>query len=229
MLIEKALEILYVSLVMGLVFFIFNSAIRNARFRIKGLINLIVGLTISLVFIVAFVIDYNGDGILNYFNNLIYIVVTLIYSLGFSFYFFRYGKSNPFLNRKVETTSKYYFKEFIYLVYRYKTDLYLVKNKNSYQGYIIKLKKTDFYDEIIREFNKKNQIVTNNDLKKLGTVTLKDKKQLYHCFIIDILEDLDIKGFEQINGYRVLDSSIDDFNKRIIYRLFLREAFEIEL
>ncbi|HHZ11183.1 MAG TPA: hypothetical protein GYA05_00550, partial [Acholeplasmataceae bacterium] len=51
-------EVLSAVLGVGLFFFILNNAIKNVRYKIKGFLNLGIGLLIALSFTIALLIDY---------------------------------------------------------------------------------------------------------------------------------------------------------------------------
>lgn len=213
-------------LLFGLIYLIFNRSIGALRIRLRWLLNFIFGLILTSLFVIAFFIDYQKDALILYRNYLIYGSINFLYTISISLYYFIIIVGNPFDRKMV--TSKVYYQENIYLVYHYKNDYYLLKKKDFYQGVIIKLKKTDFQDDVIRKLIKQKNISIHSEPTKLGQLILNEKKQIYYCYIIDLEEVINAKGFEAINGYQVQNLNLNPFDKNIIYRIILREPFNIE-
>ncbi len=213
-------------LLFGLIYLIFNRAIGNLRLRRRWLLNLIFGLFLTSLFVIAFFIDYQKDALILYRNYLIYSSINFVYTIGITVYYLIIIFGNPF-DRKI-VTSKVYYQEYIYLVYHYQKDYYLVKKKHFYQGVIIKLKKTDFQDDVIKKLIKQKNISTYGEPTKIGQLTVNENKQIYYCYIIDLQETLHAKKFEAINGYQIQYLNLKPLDKNIIYRIIIRDPFEIE-
>ena len=212
----------------GLIFLIINQAIGGLRYKIRALINLIIGFILVGLFTVSFFYEYENGELWKYYPHYLYIGSSLIYSVSFALHFFNVKGLRP--DKKKIILSKSYYQEYLFLLYRYKNDIFLVKEKENYKGFILKLKKTDFHDEIIRSINRKNKLVMEfEDIEKTGTITIIKDKQIYHCYSIDLKNDSEIKGLTRVNGFRLIYQDVDDFNKQIIARLMLRKKFDTKL
>jgi hypothetical protein len=60
-------------------------------------------------------------------------------------------------------------------------------------------------------------------------VTIDKLKHIYHCYVIELTSDFNINGLQRVNAYQVLNQNMNEFNKQIIYRMILRDEFDINL
>ncbi|MCK9536567.1 MAG: hypothetical protein M0R05_03075 [Bacilli bacterium] len=226
---DIAQEVLKCAIGIGLVFFILNSAIKTSKTKNKVWINLIVGLFLTSVFTIAFFVDYHDEPILNSLSNLLFIGFSFLYALSCSLYYFIIGYGNPFTSSR-QLESKFYYQEFLYLLYRNGNDLYLKKDKNgNYSGIVVKGKKTRFLEDILNDTNKQMQLnVTSDNVTKIGKLTIKNQKEIYHCFSIEISTISDNKGLEKINAYQALNYQMTQLDKEILYRMIIKNNFDIE-
>lgn len=214
---------------MGLLFLIFNRALGASRYKIRGWLNLLFGFIFIVIFAYAFMKDYQGDNLFKYSLHLSFIASSFIYSFLLMIHFLSFGKRTFENTKKKVLLSKQYFKEFILIVYNNKNDLFLKVEKDEYMPLILKVKKTDFHDDIIKELNKKYRIkVEQEDLIKKGTAKILDNKTLYHCYMLSVDSSV-IEGFVRINGFQLQECNINNINKLIIIKLLLREKFNIEI
>jgi hypothetical protein len=210
----------------GLFYFILNRALSSLRHKTRGLINLIVGLIMTGGFVWAFISDYQGGNIFEYPTHLFFIGASLLFSLSISLYLLLYRVA---LFSKNKTTSKSYFQEYLYVIGRSGQDLYLFEDKQKYHGLLLKLKKTDFHDEVIRNFERKNNLsVIKEEEIVRGKITFPKQKKIYHCYMFTIKEGNLLSKAKLVPGLKLGEFPIDDFDKEIILRLMLKEPFDIE-
>jgi hypothetical protein len=219
-------EIVSAILILGLIFYILNEALKSLKFKTRGMINLFVGLGLSAAFGITLWLDYRGDTLLNYYYYFIFIGVALIYGLAYAYYLIKFVRRTSRLNKRI--ISKYYFSDHLYVVYRFENNYYLQKKKDKYQGLILKLGKSDFHDSLLQSLNKRLQVAVRCDIYKAGKYTLLTRRQAYYCYVINLLEQQDLPGLEMINAYQLINVNQDDFDKEILYRIILGEIFDIE-
>ncbi|NLD27133.1 MAG: hypothetical protein GX661_07215 [Acholeplasmataceae bacterium] len=219
-------EIFSAILILGLLFYILNEALKNLKYKIRGLINLIVSLVLSVAVGVTLWLDYRGGSLLQYYYYFVFIGVALIYGFAYAYYQLKYVRRTSRLNKRI--ISKYYFTDYLYVVYRFENNFYLQKNKDKYQGIVLKLGKSDFHDSMLLNLNKRLQISKRFDINKVGKYTERLKRKVYYCYVIDLLEQEDISGLEMINAYNLINVNQNDFDKEILYRIILGEVFDIE-
>jgi hypothetical protein len=211
---------------LGLLFIIINGAIRNLHYRTKALLNLFVGLILSGIFIAALIYDYTGGLWTDYLSYWIYIGVSLVYAISLGFRAFRFRKPR---NR----SSVHSYREYLFLLYRCGTEIYLENKKDQYQGIIVRMKDNNFQDEMIKSLNERFLVnrfgSTEADVTCLGKVTIHKKREIYHCYIAELKKETAIEGLEKINAYQVQNLLMDELNRQIVYRMILRDPFTIEL
>ncbi|HBP25715.1 MAG TPA: hypothetical protein DD618_02025 [Acholeplasmatales bacterium] len=210
----------------GLFYFILNRALSPLRHKTRGLINLIAGLIMTGGFVWAFVSDYQGGNIFEYPTHLFFLGASFLYSVSISLYLLLYRAA---LFSKNKVTSKSYYQEYLYVIGRNGQDLYLFEDKQKYHGLLLKLKKTDFHDEVIRNFERKNNLcVIKEEEVVRGKITFPKQKKMYHCYMFTIKEGNVLTKAKLVPGLRLGEYQIDDFDREIILRLMLNEPFDIE-
>ncbi|MDD3171255.1 MAG: hypothetical protein PHO86_02920 [Bacilli bacterium] len=222
------LEGVSITLGLGLIIFIANSIITTMNPKIRGLINLIIGIFLIIIFVLAYILD-NYFFKVAYYPYVYYIFggVSILYTLTVPTILFIRGERQGFSlkrNKLLYTTDK---SEYMYIIYRHKDKIFLKNNR----GIIIKMNKRAFEDQVIETLNKKLNINVDEDhINKYGTVTAGSKKKsVYSCYLIDIDDDLNIQGFIPYDKYEVVNINGDYLDKQIILRLMLEEKFNIIL
>ncbi len=213
---------------LGLIFFIVNGIITTMNPKIRGLIHLIIGLFLTIVFSLAFYLD--NYVYLEAYSPFTYIVFggsSLLYTIIIPTTLFIKGNREGFsFKRKklIYTTQK---KEHLYLVYKHGTQIFLKDKK----GIILHMKKTSFIDQMIEDYNRKLKLNVPEELiKKYGVVTITGKKkEIYYCYLIDINTDLNDFGITGYDKYELIHMDFEYFDKQIIFRLMLEEEFNIVL
>ena len=213
---------------LGLLFFIINGMITTINPKIRGAIHLTIGLIFTILFVLAYFLD--NYVYLIFYHPRIYIMFagsSLLYTIiiptrlflkgnreGFSFK----GKKIIYYNDK---------NEYIYLVYKHGTQVFLKDKK----GIVLKMKKRSFADQMIEKCNRKYKLTVPEELiKKYGIVTITNKKkEVYHCYIIDINTDLNDFGFTNYNKYELVHMDFAYLDKQIIFRLMIEEEFNVVL
>jgi hypothetical protein len=219
-------EILAAVFGIGLLYYIINGALKNIRYLTRGIVNLTVAFFLAGVFSFALWRDYRGDAWLNYYIYFVFISVSLIYGAAYGYYLLRYVRGSRRLSKRV--ISKYYFTDYLYVVYRYENNIYLQKKKDKFQGLVFRLKKTDYHDSYLHSLNNKLKITGRTDIYKIGKITDLRKRKVYFCYVITLFEKQEIINLESINAYQLINVNQDDFDKEILYRIILGEHFDIE-
>lgn len=213
---------------LGLIFFIVNGIITTINPKIRGFIHLIIGVVLTLLFTMAYVLD-NYVYLVAYYPR-IYIMFagsSLLYTIFIPTTLFIKGSREGFNFKKkklVYTTNKI---EYLYVVYKFGTQVFL-KNK---KGIVLKMKKTSFVDQMMEDINQKFKLEVPEELiKKYGVVTITGKKKdVYHCYLVDINVSLNEFGFIGYNKYELVNIDFSYLDKQIIFRLMLEEEFNIVL
>jgi hypothetical protein len=130
--------------------------------------------------------------------------------------------------RKKKNLRKYYFTDYLYIVYRYENDICLLKKKDKYCGLIFKIKAGEFHDSFIYKQNRKLGINSRIDSKKIGKVTFREKRKTYHCYQIRLFEEQTIERLECVNAYQLVNMPMDEFDREILYRMILGEPFDLD-
>lgn len=229
-----ALYVFYTFLFLGLIYYlIYRIAIMVTRnIKLSGLIILLFGTILTTLFVVSLRVDYTGGNLMNdYYQYLSLSTVSLIYMLSLSL---------PFLSRASRTyirlgiSRKLNIKSgdkhsYLYVLYKHERYFYLIKEKESYKGYIGKFKKTSFHDEAIKNQNQELNI-TGAKIKYCGKVTMEGKKKLkYFCYIVLVKEELMLKNAEKIGDFQLMNYNMTNFDKEVILNMLLKEDFNIKL
>ncbi|MGB3997372.1 MAG: hypothetical protein WBL36_02780 [Bacilli bacterium] len=214
---------------MGLIFFILNKAIKMLKIISKAWINISVGLLFAIVFGLSLLVDYRNDNRDGLFFNIMFLAFALVFAISYALYYFisRYG--NIFASgRNLE--SKHYYRDFVYLVYRHGNLLYLKKDKSGFYGGVVsRAKKSRFLEDVIDDLIKETRVnISPGEINRLGKITIKNRKAIYHCFYAKIPAVIDLNGFEEINVYDAAQYPMKELDKEIIYRVIINEKFDIE-
>lgn len=211
----------------GLIFFILNNALKNIRYKRRGITHLMLGFFLAGVFLFAFFRDYKGGPWINYYQYYLFILAPLVYGVSFAYYYLIHMRGRSII-RKKKNLSKYYFKDYLYLIYRYENDICLVKKKEKYRGLIFKLKHGELHDSFIYNQNRKLGINCRIDAKRIGKVTYKEQRRTYHCYQVSLLEEQTIERLECVNAYQLVNMPMDEFDKEILYRMIIGEPFDLD-
>ncbi|HEY8395843.1 MAG TPA: hypothetical protein VIK96_03605 [Bacilli bacterium] len=221
-------DILSAVLGIGLVFFILNGAINNVRYKRRGIINLCVGFLLSAAFVVAFIFDYKeGEHWLTYYNYYLFILMPLVYGIILAYYFMLHMRGRPLIMSK-KNISKYYFTDYLYVIYRYENDICLEQKNEKYRGIVCKIKGGEFHETCIHNLNRKFDIKGRIEIDKIGKVTYKTERKTYHCYQIRLSEPQAIKRLQAVNAYQLVNMPMGDFDKEILFRLIVGERFDID-
>ena len=84
-------------------------------------------------------------------------------------------------------------------------------------------------NELLKKFNLSEDVISNYDM--YGCAFLKDKlDKHYYCYMIEINQiNESFEEFEMVSVYDLFRYEMDDFNKKIIFHLILKEKFDIEI
>ncbi|HKM29330.1 MAG TPA: hypothetical protein VJZ51_01055 [Bacilli bacterium] len=213
---------------LGLILFIINSIITTINSKVRGLIHLIIGISLTLLFALAYFLDTYI--FLVAYHPRIYLMfggTALLYTIMIPITLFRKGSREGFsFKRKISLgiTDK---KEYVYLVYKQGSQVFL-KNK---QGIVLKMKKTSFVDQMIGDINRKYNLKVPEELiKKYGVLTIiNKKKEVYYCYLVDINVSLTNFGFSGYDKYVLVNMDLKRLDKQIIFRLMLEEEFNVIL
>ena len=229
----KYLPIVASLAIMGVLFLIVNGIISTYNYKKRAVIVLIFGLILTLVFSSVYIIDlklqenididYITPNKMTYFS---LIGASLLYTLILFIHFFKKGKYlRQNLTGRVKTILDK--KEYLYLLYRYQDEIYLKKESNS--GVVYKLGSKDFHDEVILKFaNKFRTVVKVDNIEKIGEYTIKGKKDnVYYCYLITCDEKIESKDYLPFDRREVIKLDFTDLDRQIIFRILLREEFDV--
>ena len=221
--------------VMLLIYLILNRALGNLRYRVRALIVFLFGITLSGAFLLAYFLDKNAGTIfivqeLDYF---VYIIVNLIFAFGSIIFTFTKYRKNDFVKYKYEKTrysdptSTVHYKKFLYLVFEYKNEYLFKKTKETYSGINIALKNGNFHDVVISDFLKKHNS-TDSIVTLYGEYTDNTKREVYYVYLINLDKQIDLKKHEYVFYSRIRFLDMADFDKELIFRVLIKEKFNIE-
>jgi len=221
-------EVLSAVLGVGLFFFILNNAIKNVRYKIKGFLNLGIGLLIALSFTIALLIDYEpGKHWFAYYKYFLFILVALIYGVGFAYYYLWHMRGRPLIQSK-KTISKYYFTDYLYIIFRHENDICLEYKNEKYRGLVFKLKSGEFHEPFIQNMNRKYGITGRAEIEKIGKATFKSERKTYHCYQVTYFNEEELKDLRCVNAYQLVNMPMDDFDKEILFRIIIGEPFNLD-
>ncbi len=230
-------------LMLGLIFFIGNRAIRVENKKRKALYIGIFGLVISNFFFIGYFIEKEVlDDNLASQVDLDFFMVGIILTIFFVVYYVIVGFSRRYQfssfkapkEKQVPTIKNK--QQHLYIVFRYNNSFILreIKEKDEYVHYAgleIKFPNKEYFHD---EFSKKvlsDMKINIGNMFQIGTATVHEKKdQVYYCYIVDINELLpNMDGYKEIQITELIKYQMNDFDKSILYRIILRETFDIEI
>lgn len=225
-------EIISKIIVMALIYLIINKAFNNFRYRTKYLILFIIGAIISGAFYLALVLDKGNhqQSIYSYYTFIVVNAVVALHSLYKLIFKFRKNEFQKYSynnTKKVERTSKALYKEFLYLLFEYKGEYLLKKTKQTYSGMKISLKRAYFHDEAISKVLSKYHC-ESKEVTMYGEYTDTKNKEIYYVYLISLTNDINPKKYEWFHFSKIRFLDLTDFDKEIIYRVLLKEKFEIK-
>jgi len=183
---------------------------------------------LALAFTVAFVVDYRKEvHWLAYYRYYLFMLMPLVYGLGLAYYFLLHMRGRPLITSK-RTVSKYYFTDYLYIIYRHDNDICLEEKKEKYRGLVYKLKHGSFHESFIHNLNRKLQVKGRAEVEKVGKVTYRAKKKTYHCYQVRLFENQEIKNLSCVNAYQLVNMPMDDFDKEILFRMIIGEYFTLD-
>lgn len=218
---------------MLLIYLILNRALSNIRHRKRALIIFIVGVLLGGAFILAYKLDLDSDTMFNKYDYLTYMVINFIFAIASIIYTFTRYKKNDFLkynndkSRYSESISRVHYKKYLYLVLEYKNEYLLRKHKETYSGMIIELKKGNFHDVEINSILKRYGVEGSN-VTLYGEYVDTTKKEIHYAYLINLDKSIEIKKYESVYYSKIRFLEMSDFDKEIVYRVLIKDKFEIE-
>lgn len=216
--------------VAGLLFFIFNNAIKTANFKKRALYFFIFGLLLVAAVFFGIFKDYKA-GLLNKTTFGYFAFPITIFSFFILFTVINLIKAKKYNHRfmgfKSQTDKSKV--EYLYVLYKYK-DNYLLEFDSEYKGIIIKFEhKVYFHDEMIKKLlNKEDMDIIKH--KFCGTITTKQKRRTatYYCYEIELasLND-ELRKYEIVNKFDIVKINMSTFHKNIILRMLINKEFNI--
>lgn len=225
-------DVIAKAIVMIVIYLIISNALDNLRFRTKALIIFFIGIVMGGIFYLAYYYDLQSDTMENQYTYFTLIGVNALTALYFLITTFTKYRRNEFdkyrtKTKRVEPTSKVHYREFLYLVFEYKNEYLLKKHKEHYSGLNIRLKKGSFHDEEINSLLRKYDSMYAK-VKLYGEYVDNKKKEIYYAYLINLNKAFDMKKFEWFNFSKIRFLEMHDFDKELIYRLLIKEKFNIE-
>ena len=130
----------------GLIFFIINRALRFIKNNRRAFINLGLGLFLALLFFLAWYFDQKNQTSEALLAYLFYIAASIAHGfIGFASIMFP-----KLAYLKQRTTSKVYYQEYLYVLLRTEEQIFLFKKAKHLGGFVYKLKKTDYHDDVLK-------------------------------------------------------------------------------
>ena len=236
---------------LGFIYFVIIRLFNNFNNIKKALVALVVGIVLTLIIVIGILIDnYNLQFNLKnlwYYSFLIVNILMMI-TIPTVLYFVGKSRHQQFRNyhikivkekQKVIPTIKEK-EEYVYYVFKCK-DHYLLKKKmldsnEIYYSETVKLNKILFHDEMIKELiNKYNLCEFNPDnvlsANQIGEALVKGKKDKhYYCYLIELNDKVkSLEDYEMISAYDLFRYNMEDFDKKILFHMILKETFKIEM
>lgn len=213
--------------VVGLLYLIINRLIFNLKYINRGIINLAVAVVFGGVIFLAYYFDLKNNMYMNHYYYLMFFFASIAIGLVlFIIYLIKSFKIRGFRSSKVVKGPKE--NKYIYLVFVKGLDVYLDKN---YKGVIVKIKDSDFHDEVIKATCKRiGAICSIDDARKIGEVILEDKiNTVYHCYLVNLMDDLNNGEYIRVDKREITKINFTKLDKQIIFRTLLGEDFLIKI
>lgn len=221
--------------VMLLIYLILNRALSNLRRRKKALIIFLIGISLSGLFFIAYIVDKNNPN--NPFEDYIYftyIASNIFFGSAFLLFGIKGTRKNDFIKQNYikqkdySPTSRVHYKKFLYLVFEYKNEYLLKKDKETYSGMNLRLKKGEFHDVEIGNLLKKYNAIESK-VTEYGEYVSTKNKEIFYVYLINLDRSIDIKKCEYIYYSKIRFLEMSDFDKEIIYRVLIKEKINIEV
>lgn len=230
--------LLYVILIVGLIFFIINGILRDkANFMTKGILFILIGSLLAVLFGLVTIIDYatNKPGNLGLFGYLSFIIVIISFTLAFglpniirgkkTYQRVSFRKQKPSINRDII--------QHVYVVYKCGSKVILKKNKELFSGFNVEMNKNNlFKDELIEKLNATyNANPIYDEINEIGIVSVNGKKpNIYYCYLIEITDiSLKLQEEEVVDQYDVITVEMNDTDRQMVLRILMREPFKLYL
>lgn len=194
---SEAYLILRIALVIGILNFIFISIFRKSEK--KYLILMITSFVILLIFATVYFLDtyiYSArilPKVYYYFigaASIFFIVFTILFFVHLRTFKFRRSVKVKEVKKKMIYTY-HEKKEILYYFYTFNDSLFL--NRYTYKGESVKLKKSEFADEVMDRILKDNKIDGISTPIRKGILTIKQEKDdvVYYCYMIELKATID--------------------------------------
>lgn len=213
--------------ILAIIMIVVNGAFRNKSSRAKAIAYNSFTLGYALLFLIAYIVDLNNK---HSYPNRYYLYFIITGLLFFAFFGVPsvFKKRNAFKPLKENKKMIYTYmpkEEYLYIVFKENNNIYL---NNENKGYVYKMKKSEFTDEVIESILKKFNITPKYDVDRIGMLTVKeDKKDLvYYCYLIETTDKVSIDEFNSVNIYEFANLEILDLDKYIILNCLRNEKFE---
>ena len=215
---EYIILFLKMLVIVSFIMFVTRQIVKEKHIKTKGLVYLIVSLSLTLIGVVTLIIDLNNYLIFdNIWYYILFIGSALIYVIGAIFVLIKSKKfAGPVKNKVVFTLHDKI--ENVYVLFKHQGSLYVLKDKNT--GINYKLKNTEFVDDVVNKIVSKYTNNLSRDYDKLGTITrnIDKKDNVYYCYVIETEEPLDYNAFSVVDGLKVNEMDISDLDKYIIIK-----------
>lgn len=230
--------ILYLTLAIGLIFFICYGIVKNNyNYVTRGFVFFLLGIVLTLILVIITIIDTQSNqmGNTGVFSYIALIAITVIFTLCFGLPPIIHGKrccqklsikkQKPSINRDII--------QHVYIVFKCRNNIILKKNKEEITGFDYKMDKRHlFKDEIIKDvLNNYNLSMIYDEPNEVGISTVNGKRpNVYNCYLIevdDISEELSKEYV--VDQFDIINLEIDDFNKKLILKILMREEFRLYL
>ncbi|MGI6710450.1 MAG: hypothetical protein ACOX4W_03295 [Bacilli bacterium] len=195
---------------------VINRAIKDKNIKQKFIINLIITLSLLLLFLFSFLIDLNL-GVIK-LNSYLYFALPffgVFLITNFVFLGLYINKYKGIIKKRREDL-----KERLYLVIKKDKDFYLEETKEGLKGIEFKVSKSIiFHDEMLNKIIKRlNLKVLENEY--LGSFT-ENEKIRFHCYYLEIENDLE--NYKKIYEMDLVNQKYFKFHEEIIYKIILHQ------
>lgn len=231
-------------LIIGFIYFLILRAINTKNYKRKSLYVFLSGLPLVIFFIIGRIIDIknnypfpNGEFDLAYYS---FLIVSCVFLLFFTCYFYikGYKLKQKFKSGFIKVDKKPTIKdkkEYLYIILKHQNDFLLQKkekdNNNVYYGIKFKFPHHEFFhDELVQEFIQKNNLDVS--LYSFAGKAIKDGnvEDVFYCYKIYLNEiPQSLPNLERIDSYNLLNVSLEDFDKRILFTSIVEDNFEIKI
>ena len=236
---------------LGFIYLIVIRLFNNFNHVKKALVAFITGIILTLAIVVGIIIDdFNLKLSLKNLWYYAFLIVSILMMLIIPTVLFVLGKSrhqqfrnyhNKIAKQKQKVTPTIKDKEeYVYYVFKCK-DHYLLKAKmvdgtEYYYSESVKLNKILFHDEMVKELINKYDLCEYNannvlEAKQIGEALIKGKKDKhYYCYLIELDDKVkSLDDYEMISAYDLFRYNMEDFDKKVLFHIILKEPFNVEM